>query len=170
LILDEPFSGLDPLVRDELVQALLILANEQPWTVVISSHDIEEVERLADWVAFISNGRLIVAEPVAALLRRFRLIEAIGSDVPPAPVPNDPAWIRHEAAGRTRRFIDTAHDRVDARARIARAYPGVDIRSEPLTLREIFVVMARGQGSTGSDPGSALEGGDRVARGSGGAI
>jgi ABC-2 type transport system ATP-binding protein len=142
LILDEPFSGLDPLVRDELVHALLELANEQPWTVLISSHDIEEVERLADWVGFINGGQLIFAEPVSLLLQRFRLVEVIGTDEAPAIV-REPAWVAEERAGRTVRFIDTAHDGADAHARIASAYPGVEIRTASLSLRDIFVVLAR---------------------------
>ena len=75
VLLDEPFTGLDPMVRDELIRALLELSGQKRFTVLISSHDIEEVERLADWVGFIDAGRLALAEPVDSLLRRFRLIE-----------------------------------------------------------------------------------------------
>ncbi len=50
LVLDEPFSGLDPLVRDEVIRGMLELTEQENWTVLISSHDIDEVERLADWV------------------------------------------------------------------------------------------------------------------------
>src|SRR5205823_14199868 len=63
VLLDEPFSGLDPLVRDELIRALLELAagndraGGRPMTVFVSSHDIEELERLADWIGFIDRGR-----------------------------------------------------------------------------------------------------------------
>jgi ABC-2 type transport system ATP-binding protein len=71
VVLDEPFIGLDPLVRDELIRALLELPRDRPWTVFVSSHDIEEVERLADWIAFIDRRRLIFAEPVSSLLSRF---------------------------------------------------------------------------------------------------
>ena len=56
VVLDEPFSGLDPLARDELIRALLELTGEHNWTTLISSHDIDEVERLADTIAFIDNG------------------------------------------------------------------------------------------------------------------
>ena len=51
LVLDEPFAGLDALVRDEFIQGILELAEEARWSVFISSHDIDEVERLADWMA-----------------------------------------------------------------------------------------------------------------------
>jgi ABC-2 type transport system ATP-binding protein len=58
LLLDEPFTGLDPLVRDEFIRGILELSEEGNWTVFISSHDIDEVERLADWVGRVrESGR-----------------------------------------------------------------------------------------------------------------
>jgi ABC-2 type transport system ATP-binding protein len=142
VVLDEPFTGLDPLVRDELVRGLLEVSGERTWTVVISSHDIDEVERLADWIGFISDGRLMFAEPIAALLDRFRLVEVVAPDTP-AVLPADPRWLPHGTAGRTLRFVDTHHDAPDAAARIASAFPACDIRTSPLPLREIFVTLAR---------------------------
>ena len=144
VVLDEPFTGLDPLVRDELVRGLLEVSGERTWTVLISSHDIEDVERLADWVGFIKDGRLLFAEPVAALLERFRLVEVVSREDTPAVMPADPRWLPHGSAGRTLRFVDTRHDAPDADSRIASAFPACDIRTSPLPLREIFVTLARG--------------------------
>jgi ABC-2 type transport system ATP-binding protein len=145
LVLDEPFSGLDPLVRDELIQALLELANDRdrPWTVFISSHDIEEVERLADSVAFLDNGHIVFAEPVARLLERFRLVEVIAPDDAALSSPSEPAWIPQGVAGRTLRFVDTDHASPDASSRIATHYPNAEIRTHPMALRDIFVALAR---------------------------
>jgi ABC-type multidrug transport system ATPase subunit len=151
VVLDEPFTGLDPLVRDELVRGLLEVSGERTWTVLISSHDIDDVERLADWVGFIKDGRLLFAEPVSALLERFRLVEVVSSEDTPAVMPADPRWLPHGTAGRTLRFIDTHHDAPDADSRIASAFPGSDIRTSPLPLREIFVTLAR-TSSTASAP------------------
>src|SRR5262249_41009916 len=75
VILDEPFSGLDPLVRDEFIRGLLELTEEEGWTVFISSHDIEEVQRLADRVAIINRGRLELDETSTSLQSRFRAAE-----------------------------------------------------------------------------------------------
>lgn len=72
VVLDEPFSGLDPLARDELVRALLELTGERTWTTLISSHDIDEVERLADSIAFINQGRVFVTESVQDLIGKYR--------------------------------------------------------------------------------------------------
>ena len=72
VVLDEPFSGLDPLARDELIRALLELTGEHNWTTLISSHDIDEVERLADSIAFIDNGRIFITESVQDLIGKYR--------------------------------------------------------------------------------------------------
>jgi ABC-2 type transport system ATP-binding protein len=142
VVLDEPFTGLDPLVRDELVRALLEAADDRPRTVLVSSHDIEEVERLADWVGFIDRGRLLFAEPVASLLARFQLIEVISSNGLAGRVPADPRWIAQGSAGRTVRFVDTNHAAPDAATRIAAAFPSADIQTSPMPLRDIFVTLA----------------------------
>ena len=72
VVLDEPFSGLDPLARDELIRALLELTGEHNWTTLISSHDIDEIERLADAIAFIDEGRVFVTESVQDLVAKYR--------------------------------------------------------------------------------------------------
>jgi ABC-2 type transport system ATP-binding protein len=143
VVLDEPFTGLDPLVRDELVRGLLEVAGERTWTVLISSHDIDDVERLADWVGFIKDGQLLFAEPVAALLERFRLVEVVSGVDTPAVMPADPRWLPRGTAGRTLQFVDTRHDEADAASRIVAAFPACDIRTSALPLREIFVTLAR---------------------------
>jgi len=141
VVLDEPFSGLDPLVRDELTRALLELSADWRCSVFVSSHDIEELERLADWIGFIERGRLIVAEPVSSLLNRFRLVEVIGHAGATIEGPMPPEWLMQGAAGRTLRFIDTNHDQA-AQKRIASAWPGAHVAVSPLSLRDIFVAVA----------------------------
>ena len=56
LILDEPFSGLDPLAREELIDAILDLMNGENWTILLSSHDVHEVEQLCDQVTILNRG------------------------------------------------------------------------------------------------------------------
>jgi ABC-2 type transport system ATP-binding protein len=143
VVLDEPFTGLDPLVRDELVHALLGLVASHPTTVFLSSHDIEEVERLADWIGFLDRGRFMFAEEVSSLLNRFRYVEVIGTSAAPLPVTSEPGWMAQGAAGRTRHFVDSTHHAPDAEQRITAAFPGAEIRIRPMSLRDIFVVLAR---------------------------
>jgi ABC-2 type transport system ATP-binding protein len=69
LILDEPTSGLDPLVRREFLASMVDLAGEGR-TILISSHQIAEVERVASHVAFIAQGKLLLAAPLEDLRKR----------------------------------------------------------------------------------------------------
>src|SRR5665213_365147 len=64
LLMDEPFTGMDVLVKDELVRGLLDFAGNEGWSVVLSSHDIGELELLADWVGFLDGGRMQLSEPM----------------------------------------------------------------------------------------------------------
>jgi ABC-2 type transport system ATP-binding protein len=76
IVMDEPFTGLDPIVRDELTQGLLELAATGDWTLLISSHDIDDVERLIDRVAILNAGRLLLQEPLDTLQQRLRTVHA----------------------------------------------------------------------------------------------
>lgn len=78
LILDEPLSGLDPLVRDEVMEGLLLQAEDT--TILISSHELSEIEGAATHVAFMDRGRMLFAEPVDMVRARFREIMATLSD------------------------------------------------------------------------------------------
>jgi len=69
LILDEPTSGLDPLMQEEFL-ALISEERERGCTVFLSSHELDEVERVCDRVGIIRDGRLITVERVADLVGR----------------------------------------------------------------------------------------------------
>ena len=70
IVLDEPFSGLDPLVRDELIEVLIERAPES--TIFLSSHDLAEIESFSSHVGYLENGRLLFSEEMAVLMERFR--------------------------------------------------------------------------------------------------
>jgi ABC-2 type transport system ATP-binding protein len=143
LVLDEPFAGLDPLVREEFVRGILEVSGLGDWTVFISSHDIEEVERFCDRVVLLDAGRKRVDESTEALQARFRRLEltlAPGDDAA-RPAPAD--WLEREHSGRLLRFV-TADYRADETERACAAlHPGAEIATRPLALREIFLVLAR---------------------------
>jgi ABC-2 type transport system ATP-binding protein len=139
LVLDEPFSGLDPLVRDELVCGVLELASQEGWTVLVSSHDVDEVERLADWVGVLNAGRLALAEPMATLQARFRRVYATVTGAGPADAA--PSWLDVERAGRQLSFVESAWD--DGSEGRLRERFGDAVEIAPLSLREIFVALAK---------------------------
>jgi ABC-type multidrug transport system ATPase subunit len=71
LILDEPSSGLDPLVRRDILRAVIETIVQEGRTVLFSSHLLEEVERVADHVAIIERGRIIQNEPLEQLKSHY---------------------------------------------------------------------------------------------------
>lgn len=74
LILDEPFSGLDALAREEIVEEFLRRAGQT--SILISSHELDEIERLATHVGFLHEGRLLFQGPLAALYEHGRTLLA----------------------------------------------------------------------------------------------
>lgn len=64
LVLDEPTDGLDPVVRRELLSALLDYVSDRGATVFISSHLVHELERVCDWVGVLDRGHLITEMPM----------------------------------------------------------------------------------------------------------
>ena len=72
IVLDEPFSGLDPLVRDELIEGLIERAPET--TIFLSSHDLAEIESFSSHVGFLEQGRLLFSEEMPTLADRFRSV------------------------------------------------------------------------------------------------
>lgn len=143
LVLDEPFSGLDPLVREELVHGLLEVSGLGEWTVFISSHDIEEVERLADWIGVLEAGRLQFAEATDALLARFRRIEATLQGGP-ARLESPPAnWLELERKGDLVRFVETRYEPEATERACRERFPEAAVKAQPMALREIFITLAR---------------------------
>jgi ABC-2 type transport system ATP-binding protein len=142
LVLDEPFSGLDPLARDDFVRGILEASELGDWTVLVSSHDIEEVERLADNVALLEGGCLRFSETTESLLGRFRRVEVTTSGAMPTGTP--PAgWLELEQRGGLVRFVATNFGTGTTEASCREYFPGGTVLVQPMTLREIFVTHAR---------------------------
>ncbi|HWA09452.1 MAG TPA: ABC transporter ATP-binding protein [Opitutaceae bacterium] len=144
LLLDEPFGGLDPQVRDDFIRGMLeTVGSDRPNTVIISSHDIAEVEQLADWVGILLGGKLILAEPMISLQARFRRLEIVGASVAsrlPDRLP--PAWLKVERPAST--VVQLIHNAftnsVAAEAEVRAILGEIKIKPYPMTLREIFLV------------------------------
>ena len=144
MILDEPFTGLDALVRDELIRGLLEVTDQRERTIFIASHDIDEVERLADWVGVIHKGEMQMSEPAASLRARFRQCEVTlepGQEVPEV-LPDK--WLLAERAGQVLRFVDSGFQNGTGAESIQEIFPAIkDSTVSPMSLKEIFLALAR---------------------------
>ena len=76
LILDEPTSGLDPLSREEICDILLALVSERNVTVLFSTHVTSDLTRIADNVVFLSDGKVLLDEPLDVLLDKYVVVTA----------------------------------------------------------------------------------------------
>jgi ABC-2 type transport system ATP-binding protein len=74
LILDEPSSGLDPIVRRDILEAIVRTVTDEGRTVIFSSHLLDEVERVSDYLAMLHRGRLALCEPLDDLKARHRRV------------------------------------------------------------------------------------------------
>jgi ABC-2 type transport system ATP-binding protein len=72
LVLDEPSSGLDPIVRREMLEAVVRSVADQGRTVLFSSHLLDEIVRVSDHVAMMAHGRILVHGPLHAVLEAHR--------------------------------------------------------------------------------------------------
>ena len=144
VVLDEPFSGLDPLVRDEFLHGLLELTETEGWSVFVSSHDIEEVERLADRVAIIDKGRIQLDESSGSLLERFRAVEVVLESESETTGGLPPHWINIQSVGRSVRYVDTSFESERQLDLIRNHFPqAVRHDAQPMSLRDIFIALAR---------------------------
>ncbi|HEY2932925.1 MAG TPA: ABC transporter ATP-binding protein [Acidobacteriota bacterium] len=143
LVLDEPFTGLDALVRDELVRGILELTQQEQWTVFISSHDVDELEGLADWIAVVNKGRLQLSESLASLQSRFRSVQVVVEGDEGLPPARPAEWMLPEKAGHTLRFVHSRY-REGSEDQIRAMVPQSGrITAHPMSLRSIFVALAR---------------------------
>ena len=150
IILDEPFSGLDPLVRDELTESLLDRAAQpDPPSILISSHDLAEVETIATHVGFLDRGRLLFSEESAALINRFRQVTVTlaAGKTPAAPYPA--SWLLPELGPSVLRFV---HSRADSEAVHTQVAPYAQVMdAEPMSLRSIFGALAKSTRAAAAD-------------------
>lgn len=141
IVLDEPFSGLDPLVRDEFIEGLLSHAEES--TILIASHDLSEIESFSSHVGFLDEGRMQFSEEMSALSERFREVE-VTVDVTAMPSQLPASWVRTEASSAVVRFVETQWNSARTTHEVAQAFPqarSVEVRAMPL--RSIFVALAK---------------------------
>jgi ABC-2 type transport system ATP-binding protein len=142
LVLDEPFSGLDPLVRDEFKEILTPQTGET--TILISSHELAEIEDMTTHVAFLDHGELLFQESKRELMNRLREVRVTLDTKArePAEVPKE--WLEVRAAGNVLTFVETQFSEEHLAARVAAVVDGVRcIEVQPVALRSIYTTLAR---------------------------
>jgi ABC-2 type transport system ATP-binding protein len=79
LVLDEPTDGLDPVVRRDVLEALLAYVSERQATVLISSHLVHELERICDWIGVMDRGDLVAELPMREFKNGIKRLHVTGA-------------------------------------------------------------------------------------------
>lgn len=144
IVLDEPFTGLDPLVRDELIEGLL--PHTENTTVFLSSHDLGEIESFASHIGFLDHGHLQFSEEMSSLAARFREVQVTLPDPgrPGAPRPCPSTWLGAQQSAAVFRFVDSQFEPERTAAEVHRIFgDSLEIAINPMPLRAIFVALAK---------------------------
>jgi ABC-type multidrug transport system ATPase subunit len=137
LILDEPTSGLDPAMTEEVLQALVAHVASEEMTVFFSSHQIAEVDQIADRVAIIHRGRAVVTGALDDLRENYRRIQLVFDGDAPEPAFRGPGVERVQRKGRVLTVLSSAG--AEGILDQARALGPVSVDVVPVTLKEIFL-------------------------------
>jgi ABC-2 type transport system ATP-binding protein len=142
LILDEPFSGLDPLVREEFMEGLLLQAGEL--TMLIASQELAEIENVTTHVGFLHAGRMLLEEPMSDLSERLREVRVTLEQGACVPEHLPKEWLQPRAFGNVLSFVDTRYSEEDLGARVRSLLgPVRQIDAQPMPLNSVFKTLAR---------------------------
>jgi ABC-2 type transport system ATP-binding protein len=138
LILDEPTVGLDAISKQVVFAELLAAVQDEDRTVLISSHGLTDVERFADHLGMIRNGRLLVEGATVDVIGRFRMVDFIAAGT--TRVGEHPGvFVQRRDGERWRVLLDlqaTSLERLKAL--------GVTLVADaPVTLEELFIALGR---------------------------
>jgi ABC-2 type transport system ATP-binding protein len=137
LILDEPTAGLDPAVTEQVLQALVKHVAAEEITVFFSSHQIAEVDQIADHIAIVDAGRTAVSGALDEIRERFRRVQMVFDGPAPEVTFRSPGAGRVHREGRVLTVVASAG--AEGILEEARALGTVAIDVVPVTLKEIFL-------------------------------
>ncbi|MDQ2712602.1 MAG: ABC transporter ATP-binding protein [Acidobacteriota bacterium] len=141
LILDEPTDGLDPAAIEDVLRELVALAAGEGITIFFSSHQLAEIEQIADHVSIIDHGTVIVTDSLDDLKAHYRRLHIVFEEELSVPL-DWPGGVEHlRQEGRSVSIL--ASRNVEELVEQARSIPGTSVEQFPVTLKEIFLEHVR---------------------------
>ena len=137
LMLDEPTSGLDPAMAEEMLQALVGHVAAQESTVFFSSHQLSEVEQIADHIAIIDRGQTVVSGALDDLRGQYRRIQLVFEGNAPEIKVHAPGTHRVRRQGRVLTVLSSSGG--DAVLEELRGYRPASFEVSPVSLKDIFL-------------------------------
>ena len=125
LILDEATSGLDPVVRDELLDIFNDFTRDETCSILLSSHIVSDLEKICDYIAFLHQGRLMLCREKDELLNEYAFVQGSAAEIDK---------------------LDTIGRRdgpFGSEAIVRREHIPAGMQTGPVTIEELFVFMAK---------------------------
>ncbi len=144
LLLDEPTNGLDVLVKTQVLQLVIDMAAAEGTTVVIATHHIEDVERLADRLAVLHDGKFIAHGELDAIKASMHRLQVVFPGAWPAEIDQDPRVVHMERQGKVATI--TVEGPIEPVAEACRAHGAVLVEPLDLDLTDIFRAMLGREG------------------------
>src|ERR1700722_9850783 len=141
LILDEPTDGLDPAATEDVLRELVVIAAESGTTMFFSSHQLSEVELIADHIGIVDQGRMIVSGSLDDMKVQYQRLQMVFPD--PMMLPTQ--WVDGvESMRQEGRVVSIlASHNADGIVDQVQAIPGTVVERFPVTLKEIFLEHVR---------------------------
>ncbi len=141
LILDEPMEGLDPAATEDVLRELVAIAASSGTTMFFSSHQLSEVELIADHIGIIDQGKMIVTGSLDDMKAQYQRLQVVFSNAVELPS----RWADGvESVRQEGRVVSILASRnVEAIVAQARSLPGTAVERFPVTLKEIFLEHVR---------------------------
>ena len=134
LLLDEATAGLDPVVRDEILDEFLAFVSDEDHAILISSHITSDLEKVADYIAYLHQGKLLMCDEKDMLLESYGRLVCTKADLEQV----DRGYIVS-----TRKSQYSTEALIRHKSDFKRLYPRLAV--EPVTLDELMVFVVKGE-------------------------
>lgn len=132
LILDEATSGLDPVVRDEVLEMLSDFTRDEDHSILFSSHIVSDLEKLCDYIAFLHKGKLMLCEEKDRLLWEYGIVRCTAEELCRLPEGS----VKHKR-----------ENPYGVEALVRRDAVPAEMNISPISIEELFVFMVKGADS-----------------------
>ncbi len=128
LLLDEATNGLDPVVRDQVVELLCEFTRDETHSILISSHIVSDLEKLCDYIAFLHQGKLLLCEEKDVLTAQYGLLHCTRQELAQLPA----------SAVKSKKETAYGVDAVVLRQAVPSGW-----KLSTITIEELFVAMVK---------------------------
>mgnify|MGYP001074917616 CR=1 FL=1 len=148
LLLDEPSSGLDPIVRKDILGEIIHTVTNAGKTVLFSSHLLDEVERVADTITFLSEGKKLLTSPLTELLESWKMITLRGA-TSLTQFPAIPGIVTSDKRGNE--WVITTQTSMDTLSPLFQKYQFEVLAVNPMSLNDIFIAKVGRSAQNGNE-------------------